>query len=502
MEKAYPNITYINTGSESVQYKAILDSYWNLPDALPPNCFIQPRTTEQVSKAVSILSKAQCKFAVKSGGHMLLVGSNGIQKGVTIDLRGMRRTTLSADKQTVSVQPGAKWGDVYTTLDPLGYAIPGGRSSDVGVGGLVLGGGNSFFAARYGFVCDNVKNFEIVLGNGTITTASAKSNPDLFKALKGASGNLGIVTRFDFYTFRSADLWGGLVIYAYSSITKLLESFVDFTNNIATDPYGSLITFWQHTAADNSTVVLNLYEYTGNASAKHYYQSIDPPGTNNPVPAPFTNFTFQKLGKPIQDRLRVASLYNFTAELNGPTGIRNIYSAVIFKATTAILTEVDAVIYRVLQRSQSNPPYTVAETQYQPIPRIFTDHSIQRGGNMLGLDRVKDNSILLSFILHWENPAQDAAVRQLMGDVLGNVTRFTKEAGGFRPWQYVNYAYEDQDPLGSYGEENVRFMQRVSRKYDQKQVFQKLVPGGWKLGDAGKRRKDLTFNEFGAFAPR
>lgn len=102
---------------------------------------------------------------------MLLVGSNGIENGVTVDLRKMRQTTLSADKKTASVGPGAKWGEVYSVLDALGYAIPGGRTSDVGVAGLVLGGGNSFFAARYGFVCDNVKNFEIVLGNGTITNA-------------------------------------------------------------------------------------------------------------------------------------------------------------------------------------------------------------------------------------------------------------------------------------------------------------------------------------------
>ncbi len=26
---------------------------------------------------------------------------------------------------------------------------------------LIYLGGNSFFAARYGFVCDNVKNFEV-----------------------------------------------------------------------------------------------------------------------------------------------------------------------------------------------------------------------------------------------------------------------------------------------------------------------------------------------------
>ena len=93
----------------------------------------------------------------------------------------MRSVSLDKKKKTATVQTGAKWIDVYNYLDPLGYAIPGGRAGDVGVGGLTTGGmleltnsrqaighdadnllgGNSFFAARYGFACDNVKNFEV-----------------------------------------------------------------------------------------------------------------------------------------------------------------------------------------------------------------------------------------------------------------------------------------------------------------------------------------------------
>ena len=55
-------------------------------------------------------------------------------------MSGMDRVTLSADKTTAAVQPGAKWIHVYESLDPLGYAIPGGRAGDVGVGGLTSGG--------------------------------------------------------------------------------------------------------------------------------------------------------------------------------------------------------------------------------------------------------------------------------------------------------------------------------------------------------------------------
>ena len=68
------------------------------------------------------------------------MGSSNIAKGVTVDLSRMNDVTLSADKTTAAVGPGAKWVQVYTALDAQGYAIPGGRAGDVGVGGLTTGG--------------------------------------------------------------------------------------------------------------------------------------------------------------------------------------------------------------------------------------------------------------------------------------------------------------------------------------------------------------------------
>ena len=50
-------------------------------------------------------------------------------------------------------------------------------------------GGLSYFSARFGFVCDNVVNYEIVLASGEIVNANATSNPDLWVSLRGGSNN-------------------------------------------------------------------------------------------------------------------------------------------------------------------------------------------------------------------------------------------------------------------------------------------------------------------------
>ena len=46
---------------------------------------------------------------------------------------------------------------------------------------------------------------------------------------------------------------------------------------------------------------------------------------------------------------------------------------------------------------------------------------------------------------------------------------------------YLDYAFENQNPLKSYGLENVEKLKAVSEKYDPRGVFQTLVPGGFKI---------------------
>lgn len=145
----------------------------------------------------------------------------------------MNGTTYDAATQLASVQPGGRWSDVYEALAPHGVTVTGGRAGSVGVGGFVTGGGNSFHAASHGFACDNVARFEVVLANGTVVTAAADSHADLFRALKGSSGNLGLVTRFDMHAIAfpaapSTDIWGGILSYDRAHTAAVVDSYVAF----------------------------------------------------------------------------------------------------------------------------------------------------------------------------------------------------------------------------------------------------------------------------------
>ena len=128
-----------------------IQSYWALQERdIIPQCIVRPRSVNELATAMTILKgdydARTCRgdtpllFAVRSGGHSPVPGSANMNNGIVIDLRLLNEVIPSDDGSSVSIGTGARWIDVYKTLDEEGLAVAGGRNSDVGVGGLTLGG--------------------------------------------------------------------------------------------------------------------------------------------------------------------------------------------------------------------------------------------------------------------------------------------------------------------------------------------------------------------------
>lgn len=116
-------------------------TFWSKQQGeVDPYCIFQPSNAADVSTALNILREEQCPFAIRSGGHAAFAGASNIDGGVTFDMRAMNSTSLSSDRKIAHVGTGALWKDVYTAMEPENLAVVGGRVSDIGVGGLTLGG--------------------------------------------------------------------------------------------------------------------------------------------------------------------------------------------------------------------------------------------------------------------------------------------------------------------------------------------------------------------------
>ncbi|KAJ4254535.1 hypothetical protein NW762_010134 [Fusarium torreyae] len=225
-------------------YNATISSYWsNQESALHPACVLQPTTADDVSSALGIISKDKnCRFAIKGHGHAPAAGFANTDGGVTIDMTTLSSVSLHKGTRAASVGAGAKWLDVYKHLEGSGVQVAGGRNGNVGVGGLLLGGGISHFTTKVGWACDRVMNYQVVLVNGTLINANKDQNSDLFLALKGGGNNFGVITRFDLETFPQGDISVTSISYDISERAKVFEAFTNLLDSSTYDPAASLVT--------------------------------------------------------------------------------------------------------------------------------------------------------------------------------------------------------------------------------------------------------------------
>ncbi|KAI6781479.1 Bifunctional solanapyrone synthase 1 [Emericellopsis cladophorae] len=191
---------------EDDEYASTLSSYYSADvQDINPRCILQPRSTRQVSTGLKALSEEDGKcwlVGIRSGGHSPFP-SNNVQYGVTIDLGAIDEVDYApgpngtAEDRTVVVGSGARWGEVYPTLEAQGAMTTGRREGHVGVAGFLLGGGFSWYSGKLGMSADNIVSYEVVLADGTVATADATENADLFKALKGVDMGLKFLEVFN-----------------------------------------------------------------------------------------------------------------------------------------------------------------------------------------------------------------------------------------------------------------------------------------------------------------
>jgi FAD/FMN-containing dehydrogenase len=206
---------------------------------LHPGCVVTPKSALDVSKAIKVIVKNQCHFAVRGGGHNANPGANSIDGGVSIDLSSLNTSSLADDRSFVSIGAGLTWGEAYDAFNSSNIGFTGGICEDVSAGGVSLGGGQSLFQPKRGWAIDNILNYEIVLASGEIVNANTSSNPDLFKALKGGNTNFGIVTHLKIAAFDFDGLWGGEVFVSLNGsqatrpamLDQLSHALVNFTTN-------------------------------------------------------------------------------------------------------------------------------------------------------------------------------------------------------------------------------------------------------------------------------
>src|SRR6476620_2156550 len=197
-----------------------------------PAAVVRCATDDDVVAVVRAAAEQGLDLAVRGGGHSV-PGFGTAEGALVADLSGMQSVEVDDAARTASAGGGTTWGRFNDVTAAHGLATTGGIISTTGIGGLTLGGGIGYLCRSQGLSCDNVVSAKVVTADGSLVTASADDNVDLFWALRGGGGNFGVVTEFTYRLHPLTTIYGGPMFFELAAGPDVIKHFRDF---IATAP--------------------------------------------------------------------------------------------------------------------------------------------------------------------------------------------------------------------------------------------------------------------------
>ena len=200
---------------------------WNASVDKRPGLIARCSGLADVIAAINFGRTNDLLTAVRGGGHN--VGGRALcEGGIVVDLSQMRSVYVDTVNRAVRVQGGATLGDLDRETHVFGLAVPCGIVAKTGIAGLTLGGGVGWLLRKHGMSIDNLLSCQLVSADGSVLTASAAENEDLFWALRGGGGNFGVVTSFEFRAHPVHTVLGGIVVYPRGTAIDVIRHFRDF----------------------------------------------------------------------------------------------------------------------------------------------------------------------------------------------------------------------------------------------------------------------------------
>lgn len=195
---------------------------WNVAIQHTPAIAVGATCAADVAAAVSWAVAHDLRVAVQATGHGPVRNAAG---SLMITTRRMQGLTIDPVRRVARVEAGVRWARVMAAAAEHGLAGLCGSASDVGVVGYTLGGGMGSLGRLHGFAADHVTAAEIVTADGRLRRICAESEPELFWAVRGGKGNLGVVTALEFELVPVDSLFGGGIFFAAEDAATLLHRF-------------------------------------------------------------------------------------------------------------------------------------------------------------------------------------------------------------------------------------------------------------------------------------
>lgn len=171
----------------------VLRSYTQLREAAPSEHHA-PRDLERLADILRRAEQQRRRVTVRAGGRSF--DDQAMNGDVVVDVSAFDRVlALDAAKKELTVEAGARWGDICSRVLEVGLAphiVP--TTPSATVGGALAANCISRSSPLYGHLGDHVRALELLTVEGRVLRCSRDENAELFGAVIGGFGYFGVVT--------------------------------------------------------------------------------------------------------------------------------------------------------------------------------------------------------------------------------------------------------------------------------------------------------------------
>ncbi len=374
-------------------------------------------------------------LSVRGGGHGV-PGHAICDGGIMIDLSLMKDVRVDPVGRTARASGGATWGDFDHETQAFGLATTGGVARPTGIAGLTLGGGHGYLMRRFGLACDNLVSADVVTADGNLLTANSAESSDLFWGVRGAGGNFGIVTSFEYKLYPVGHILGGLLAYPMDKAREVLRLYREITST-GPDELGAYAVL--ATLPDGIPAVVIIVGYSGpiekGEEILRSLREFGPPLMDEVGPMPYT--ALQSIG-----------------ETANPSGMRNYWKTSYLKKLS------DDAINTMIEHFATVPhplTHVVIENLGGAVSRVPQDQT--------AVD-YRDAQYNFLNVGMWSDAAEDEKSIRWVRELWSAMRPFSSGA-------YVNYETDGdaEQVKAAYSPEKYERLVALKNKYDPTNLF-------------------------------
>lgn len=158
----------------------------------PVYAIVEIRSEKDLRNALALARENGLKVTPAGERHSM-GGQSFSRGGLVLDMRGFDDIGVDRQAMTLTVGSGASWKEVQAILDPMDLAVKAMQSINIFTVGGSLSVNAHGVAHDPGQIAPTVRSLRVMLSSGEVLRASPTENTDLFSAVLGGYGLVGVI---------------------------------------------------------------------------------------------------------------------------------------------------------------------------------------------------------------------------------------------------------------------------------------------------------------------